>query len=133
MPTALLARVAADVAPAPSPSPTARVLEDWEVTPGLEGFLATFAIAVAAVLLFLSLSRHLRKADNYAREHGIEIPERRSIGVRRDATGDGGPSGATPTSPDVAPGPPADGPAEEGQQVAGTPDAGSPDDGREPR
>jgi hypothetical protein len=102
--TELLGRLAAAVDPAPSPSPTARVLEDWEVTPGLEGFLATFGIALAAVLLFLSLSRHMRKANAYAREHGIEVPERKGIAFRRDdaSQDDGTPVPATPASPDVA-------------------------------
>ncbi|MDO8152430.1 hypothetical protein [Isoptericola sp. b408] len=128
MTTSLMTIVLADVTPGPSPSPTARVLEDWEVTPGLEGFLATFAVAVAAVLLFLSLSRHLRKADTYARDHGIEVPERRSIGIRRGAVDDGGSSAVTPTSPDVgpAPGQRGDDPGEPGT-------SGSPDGGREPR
>jgi|GEM_PF-3687704 len=119
MPLAQLGALLADVDPAPAPSPTARVLEDWEVTPGLEGFLATFAVAAAAVVLFLSLSRHLRKADANARELGYDVPERKGIAVRRSDAGtdaDGtGPAregdreatasadvGATPESPDVA-------------------------------
>lgn len=126
--TAFLTAVAADVAP--SPSPTARVLEDWEVTPGLEGFLVTFAVAVAAVLLFLSLSRHLRKADSYAREHGIEVPERRSLGIRRDAADGGGASAATPTSPDVVAGSPES--SDPGDGDTGSRPTGS-DGGQEPR
>ncbi|WP_402466906.1 hypothetical protein [Isoptericola aurantiacus] len=91
----------------PSPSPTARVLDDWEVTPGLAGFLATFGVAVCAVLLFLSLSRHMRKADAYARAHGIEVPQRRRLGVRRDATGTTPPVDDVPTSPSDGLGSPA--------------------------
>jgi hypothetical protein len=97
LPYALVGRLAAAVDPAPSPSPTARRLEDWQVTPGLEGFLATFGVAAVAVLLFLSLTRHMRKANAYAREHGIEVPQRRTIGFRADA--EPGP-GAIPTGPD---------------------------------
>ncbi|MCK0117841.1 hypothetical protein BCE75_10675 [Isoptericola sp. CG 20/1183] len=96
MSAALLAGLLADVGP--SPSPTTPPLESWEVTPGLTGFLATFAVAVAAVLLFFSLSRHMRKANAYARAHGIEVPERRSIGFR--AAGDD--RGTSASSPDAA-------------------------------
>ncbi|WP_277209608.1 hypothetical protein [Isoptericola croceus] len=111
MSLALLAGLFADVTP--SPSPTTRPLEDWEVTPGLTGFLATFAVAVAAVLLLLSLSRHVRKANAYARAHGIEVPERRTIAFGRTHPEEEAPA-ATPTSPDVAP-------------AVGSPDDGAPD------
>jgi hypothetical protein len=97
VPFALIGRLTAAVDPVPSPSPTARVLEDWEVTPGLAGFLATFGVALAAVLLFLSLSRHMRKANAYARAHGIEVPERKGIAFRREEL-----PVDDPTSPDVA-------------------------------
>ena len=115
MSVALLGGLLADVSP--SPSPTAPVLEDWEVTPGLTGFLATFAIAAAAVLLFLSLSRHVRKADAYARAHGIEVPQRRSIGFRT-STGEASDGAATPDSP-ASPSPASPSPA--------SPDGGTPD------
>ncbi|PFG44128.1 hypothetical protein ATJ88_2846 [Isoptericola jiangsuensis] len=120
MPYALVGRLAAAVDPAPSPSPTARRLEDWEVTPGLEGFLATFGVAVAAVLLFLSLARHMRKANAYAREHGIEVPQRRTIGFRADsspdlaASPDTGAGAASATSPGAAPGADGGGPDRSG-------------------
>ncbi|NOV97505.1 hypothetical protein [Isoptericola halotolerans] len=103
MSLALLVGLAADVEPSPSPTSTTPPLEDWEVTPGLTGFLATFAVAAAAVVLFLSLSRHMRKANAYARAHGIEVAERRTIGFRRDEPAPvsaGSPD--TPVSPDAA-------------------------------
>jgi hypothetical protein len=102
VPFALIGRLTAAVDPVPSPSPTARVLEDWEVTPGLAGFLATFGVALAAVLLFLSLSRHLRKADAYARANGIEVPQRKGIGFRREELPvDDDVASSDVTSPDV--------------------------------
>ncbi|WP_418276125.1 hypothetical protein ACNHYB_14850 [Isoptericola jiangsuensis] len=116
MSLALIGRLAAAVDPAPTPSPTARVLEDWEVTPGLAGFLATFGVALAAVLLFLSLTRHMRKADAYARAHGIEVPRRKGIGFRREDATAGAPAseataGSTLESPPEGPdGPPRSGP-----------------------
>lgn len=102
MPFALIGRLTAAVDPVPSPSPTARVLEDWEVTPGLAGFLATFGVAIAAVLLFLSLSRHMRKANAYARAHGIEVPERKGIAFRREELPVDDVASPDVASPDVA-------------------------------
>lgn len=114
MPAALLGDLLAGVSP--SPSPTTPVLEDWEVTPGLTGFLVTFAVAAAAVLLFLSLSRHMRKANAYARAHGIEVPERRTIGFRRTEDDGATPTPDTPVSPSDT-----------------TPDDGTPDGTDRPR
>lgn len=37
-------------------------LDPYDVTPGLVGFLVMFAIAGACILLFLSLTRHLRRS-----------------------------------------------------------------------
>jgi hypothetical protein len=50
--------LAGDVNPQ-GPDPT-------NISPGLPGFLATFALVVAAIGLFFSMTRHLRKVD-YAR------------------------------------------------------------------
>jgi len=69
----------------PSPSPTRSVPDDLEVTPGLVGFLATFALAAACVLLFLSLTRHLRRAGHNARELGLPVEEPKRRGAGRDA------------------------------------------------
>jgi hypothetical protein len=45
----------------PVPSPTTEELDPLSVSPGLVGFLATFAVAVATVLLVLDLVRRLRR------------------------------------------------------------------------
>ncbi|HEX5535007.1 MAG TPA: hypothetical protein VFX33_14800 [Actinomycetales bacterium] len=59
MAVALAGRVlAGDVNPQ-GPDPT-------NISPGLVGFLATFGLVVAAIGLFFSMTRHLRKVD-YAR------------------------------------------------------------------
>lgn len=99
-------------APSPSPSPTQGPTE-LEVTPGLAGFVATFAVALACVLLFLSLTRHLRRARANAEEQGIPVEEPKRVGVRRaDDSGEaGGPEGGAGSG---------------GDQDAG-PDDGSPD------
>ncbi|MFI2103298.1 hypothetical protein ACH436_08410 [Isoptericola sp. NPDC019693] len=73
--TALLAAV-----PSPSPSPT-QGPDELQVTPGLAGFVATFAVAVACVLLFLSLTRHLRRAQRNAEDQGIPLEEPKHFGL----------------------------------------------------
>ena len=48
-------------------------LDPSQISPGLIGFLATFAIVVVSVLLFLSMTRHLRKVS-YRSQHLPEQP-----------------------------------------------------------
>jgi hypothetical protein len=95
---------------APSPSPSGP--SALQVTPGLTGFLVTFGIAVACVLLFLSLTRHLRKATYNARELGlpVEEPKRRGFAPPDDAQPDDAePDGGQ--APDGGRAPDADGPS----------------------
>jgi hypothetical protein len=115
---ALLPALAA--APTPSPSPSQGPSE-LQVTPGLAGFVATFAVAVACVLLFLSLTRHLRRAQHNAEEQGIPLQEPKHLGFRRpDAGAD--PAGDRPDDrPD----------GDDGSQ--GGPGDGAPDDGADGR
>jgi hypothetical protein len=98
-------------APSPSPSPSQGPSE-LEVTPGLAGFLATFAVAAACVLLFLSLTRHLRRATRNAQERGlpIEEPKRIAFGRHPEAPGDAGPDQGPGDEPGTGPhaGPPDD-------------------------
>jgi hypothetical protein len=103
----------------PSPNPTENQLrpglEPWQVSPGLIGFVVTFVLAVACVLLFLNMSKHLRKAGHNARQQGLPIAESEGIAFRRtdgDAefgatesagTSDAGaPDGSSPSSADSA-------------------------------
>lgn len=58
--------VAAAVDPSPSPSSIEIPPED-QTSPGLLGFLVTFAAAVAVILLGFSMVRHLRVVDRNAR------------------------------------------------------------------
>ncbi len=112
------------VAAVPSPSPTSTVPDDLEVTPGLTGFLATFAVAAAAVLLFLSLTRHLRRARSNAIERGLPVQEPRRH--RFDA-------GGSVQSPDVGAGDRAPRDGADGADGDGRPDGpGGPDDRRGP-
>ncbi|GAA1710905.1 hypothetical protein GCM10009809_04090 [Isoptericola hypogeus] len=108
-------------APSPSPSPSQGPSE-LEVTPGLAGFLATFAVAAACVLLFLSLTRHLRRATRNAQERGlpIEEPKRIAFGRHPEAPGDAGPDRGADGGPDGEPGTgPHDGPRDDVDGPAG--------------
>ena len=60
------AAVAAAVDPSPSPSSIEIPPED-QTSPGLLGFLVTFAAAAAVILLAFSMVRHLRVVDRNAR------------------------------------------------------------------
>lgn len=62
-----LAWVASGLAATPVPSPS-RGPDPDSVTPGLTGFLATFALVAVCLLLFVSLVRRLRRMQ-YRSEH----------------------------------------------------------------
>lgn len=49
------------LAAAPTPTPTSDELDPLTVSPGLVGFLATFAVAVATVLLVVDMTRRVRR------------------------------------------------------------------------
>lgn len=51
-----------------APTPTPVEMEAWVVSPGLEGFFwGFFLLAVAAIPLFWSMTRHMRRVDRNAR------------------------------------------------------------------
>ncbi len=102
--------VAATATPSPSDDPLREDLDPNDVSPGLVGFLAIFAVAVATVALFFGLSRQLRRMRHNADVQGI---------------GPDGPVGAT--APETSAGSGPDGAASDGS----TPDRGAPD-GRGP-
>jgi hypothetical protein len=78
----------------PSPNPTENQLrpglEEWQVSPGLIGFVVTFALAVACVLLFLNMSKHLRRASHNARAQGLPVATPDVIGFSRKEGDAGG-------------------------------------------
>ncbi|QAY68959.1 hypothetical protein [Xylanimonas protaetiae] len=66
-------------APAPSPSP-AEQLDAATVTPGIVGFLVTFAVVLAAIGLFQLMTRSLRRTARNARSQGLELSEPARVG-----------------------------------------------------
>ena len=79
--------------PSPSPSPTPQSFSPLEVSPGLAGFIPVFLIALACIVLFLSLTRHLRRVT--VRQAELDAAER--DGDRLDgASGGAGPDDPAP-------------------------------------
>jgi hypothetical protein len=105
--------VAETATPSPSDDPLREDLDPNDVSPGLVGFLAIFAVALATVGLFFALSRQLRRMRHNAEVQGIGADGPLEPGD--DATSDGeSPDGATGgdgapggSAPDGAPGGPA--------------------------
>jgi len=61
------------VTPSPYPSPSGvAVTAQTGGSPGFLGFVFTFLLAVAVVLLFLSLTKHLRIVDRRAKQQGLD-------------------------------------------------------------
>jgi len=92
-----LIRGALAFATEPSPNPTENTLrpglEEWQVSPGLVGFIVTFVLAVGCVLLFLNMSKHLRRVGHNARDQGIPVPAPQVVSFRRSDTAGGGAAG----------------------------------------
>ena len=70
-----LASALAPLVPFVVPAPDApRGLDPDDVSPGVEGFIATFAVVVVAVLLILSLVRRLRRLRHRAEVEAAQQP-----------------------------------------------------------
>ncbi|MFC7404926.1 hypothetical protein [Georgenia alba] len=60
------------LAESPSPGPQEGELQPWEVSPGILGFIfGFFLLAVAAIPLFRSMAKHMRRV-----EHNAELRRR---------------------------------------------------------
>ncbi|MCM3534373.1 hypothetical protein M3693_09050 [Cellulosimicrobium funkei] len=108
--------VAETATPSPSDDPLREDLDPNDVSPGLAGFLAIFAVAVATVALFFGLSRQLRRMRHNAETQGIgpDGPV--------DATAPETPAGSAPD------GSASDGSAPDSSTSGGTRDARGPDE-----
>ncbi|MDM8083188.1 hypothetical protein QUV83_00200 [Cellulomonas cellasea] len=60
------------LAVSPSPSPTSGAVGSQAGSPGILGFLVTFAVALAAIGLFFGLTRQLRRMEHRAEQMGLE-------------------------------------------------------------
>jgi hypothetical protein len=117
--------LAADPSPNPTENQLRPGLEEWQVSPGLIGFLVTFVLAVACVLLFLNMSKHLRRAGHNARVQGLPIAESEGIAFRRtDGDAEFGAAESTGSSDAAA----AEGPDSSGAPAPGgsSPDGSGP-------
>jgi hypothetical protein len=57
----------------PSPSPTGVSIDPTQGgSPGFLGFVFTFLVAIAALFLFLSLTKQMRRVDRNAKRLGID-------------------------------------------------------------
>ena len=57
----------------PSPSPSGVTIDPTQGgSPGFLGFVFTFLVAIAAVFLFLSLTKQMRKVDRRAKQLGLD-------------------------------------------------------------
>ncbi len=65
-----------DVTPTPTPIP---VIDEDMVTPGVIGFLVTFVIAIATVLLVIDMTRRIRRV-RYRAEVQEQLEEERKSG-----------------------------------------------------
>lgn len=105
------------LAATPSPSPLEVPLSE-QASPGVLGFLVTFAVAVAAILLALSLTRHLRVVDRRAAQLARDEEAAGGPGADDGPGADGDTGGASGGPRDGYPG-----------DAAGDPLDGNPGDG----
>ncbi len=82
----LLLRASAWLAATPTPTPTGGPSDD-QVTPGVVGFVVTFAIAVATVLLILDMVRRIRRV-RYREEIAQKLDAEQAAGEKDAASGD---------------------------------------------
>lgn len=82
-----LVHAAAAAAPSPSPSPTGIDVPPADITsPGLIGFLVMFGLALVCVVLFLSLTKQLRRVSHRAARLDDDAGDDATAGPVADAT-----------------------------------------------
>lgn len=94
---------------AATPAPEPVEMELWEVTPGIEGFFwGFFVLAVLAIPLFLSMTRHMRRVDHNERlrraaETSADVADDAAAGSASAPAAGSGERDATPQSLDTTP------------------------------
>ncbi|QZN86370.1 hypothetical protein [Cellulomonas sp. C5510] len=115
LPAPAAARVPGAAEPSPSPG-TVEIPPEDQTSPGLLGFLVTFAVAAAVIALAFSLVRHLRVVERNARR--LEEDEAAA------GAGTSAPGGGAPAAGGDRPAAEGDAPATEGEAALGTADGG---------
>jgi hypothetical protein len=101
-----LAGAAAPSPVTPTPSPAVEINE-VTATPGLVGFLVTFAMVVVAIFIFRMMGRSLRRATRNAEAAGMDVVQPKRLGVHSgpetpvgetDAPASAAPESAVPES-----------------------------------
>ncbi|WP_426594542.1 hypothetical protein ACPPVS_03220 [Cellulomonas sp. McL0617] len=61
------------IAPSPTPSPSGVAIDPTQGgSPGFLGFVFTFLVAIAALFLFLSLTKQMRRVDRRSKQLGLD-------------------------------------------------------------
>lgn len=107
--------VAFDTPPSPAPGPTDVLrpgLTEWDVSPGLIGFLAMFVVVVASVAVWFSMNGKLRRIQHdekrMAEAAGTEADASSASAATLDAPDTAHDDAVAPNdaaAPDVTPGP----------------------------
>lgn len=119
-----LLQVWAEVSPSPSPS-TLEIPPEDQTSPGLLGFLVTFAAALAVMALGYSLVRKLRKVERRGQQLEAERAAQAQPPVTDGSDGAASASGQVPSGDQTArPG---------AADPTGAADAADPTDGPDPR
>lgn len=74
-----------------------QIPDDVTVTPGLEGFLTFFALAIIVVLLVLSMSKHLRRVDTRAAQEEADEADRLAAEASEIEKSDNSDDGVSPS------------------------------------
>ncbi|MGY4643546.1 hypothetical protein [Cellulomonas sp. URHB0016] len=117
------------VEPGPSSSGGVTVTDATEGSPGFIGFVVTFVLALAAVGLFLSLTKQLRIVDRRAKQLGLDDEAPRQDRSVVDA-GAAGPDLEVDADLDTTLRHPPQDPDDRPRDEGGGPQAGGPGQGR---
>lgn len=81
--------------PSPAPSPAAE-LDPYDVSPGLLGFLVIFAVVLACIPLFRSMTGKVRRLEHRARAEADAEQDRAGVDAAQGGAAQGGPAQGGP-------------------------------------